>query len=160
MPEYTTLEVSSLPDAPSPTDGKKEIDEAVGATAFGLNLYTAAPGQQASMGYHHHPDHEELFYVLDGELTFETPDGEFAVGAGEVFFVPPGAPQKGRATSDTPARFLAVGAPKAEDHATIVEHCPDCGTETERDLAMEDGVAVVSCADCGTVTDRFTAGPD
>jgi uncharacterized cupin superfamily protein len=160
MTEYVKLDAAALPDAPSPTSGKKEIDEAVGASEFGFNLYLAEPGQQLSMGYHHHPDHEELFYVLDGEVTFETPDGGFAVGAGEVFFVPPGAPQKGRATSDTPARFLAIGAPKAQDHAVIVEYCPDCETETERDLEMADGAVVVSCADCGAVTGRFTAGAD
>lgn len=160
MTEYVKLDAEALPDAPSPTSGKKEIDEAVGASEFGFNLYLAEPGQQLSMGYHHHPDHEELFYVLDGELTFETPDGEFTVETGEVFFVPPGARQKGRATGDTPARFLAVGAPKAEDHAVIVEHCPTCDAETQREIAMEDGVVVLSCASCETVTGRFEAGPD
>jgi len=164
MTKYVKLEVDSLSDAPSPTSGKKEIDEAVGAEAFGLNHYLARPGEQVSMGYHRHPAHEELFYVLEGELTFETPDGEFVVGAGEVFFVPPDAPQKGHASGEEPARFLAIGAPKAEDHATIVEPCPDCGTDTERDLSMEETeegqVVVVACSDCGTVTDRFRAGSE
>jgi uncharacterized cupin superfamily protein len=164
MTGYRKVDAESLPDAPSPTSHKKEIDEAVGAEAFGLNLYLAEPGEQLSMGRHHHPDHEELFYVLKGRLEFETADGTFTVEASEVFFVPPGDPQKGHARGDTTARFLAVGAPKAEDHAVIVEYCESCATETEQDLSMEtEGerqVVIIACGDCGTVTDEFGAGPD
>jgi uncharacterized cupin superfamily protein len=164
MTGYRKVEAESLPDAPSPTSHKKEIDEAVGAEAFGLNLYLAEPGQQLSMGRHHHPAHEELFYVLDGRLEFEMEDGTVTVESGEAFFVPPGTPQKGHARGDRTARFLAVGAPKAEDHAVIVEHCETCGTETEQDLSMdtegERRVVIVACGDCGTVTDEFGAGPD
>jgi quercetin dioxygenase-like cupin family protein len=164
MTEYCKVDVKSLPDAPSPTSHKKEVDEALGAEAFGLNLYLAEPGQQLAMGRHHHPAHEELFYVLDGELEFETADGTFTVEAGEAFFVPPGAPQKGHASGDSTARFLAVGAPKSEDHAVIMEYCEPCGTETEQELSMDteddQGVVIVTCSDCGTVTDEFSAGPE
>jgi len=58
MPEYEHVTVEDLPDAPSPTRHKREIDEAVGATEFGFNVYVADPGEQLPWGYHHHPDHE------------------------------------------------------------------------------------------------------
>lgn len=164
MPDYRHVRVEDLPDAPSPTDRKKELDEAVGATAFGFNVYEAAPGQQLPWGRHHHPDHEELLYVVGGEVRFETPDGEFRVGEGEAFFVPEGAPQKGVAAGDGPARVIAAGAPKAEDHAVVREECPDCGEETGRDYeTLDEGggtVVVLSCAECGSETLRFGQGPD
>lgn len=160
---YRKVDPEELPDAPSPTTHKKELDEAVGATAFGCNLYEAEPGQQISMGYHYHPDHEELMYVVEGELRFETPDGEFEVSAGEAFFVPMGAEQKGYATGDRAARFLAIGAPKAEDHAVIREPCEACGETTEREFGTEtDGerrTVVLTCSECGTECERFVAGP-
>ena len=39
--DYPTVAVDDLPDAPNPTRRKKEVDEAVGATAFGFNVYVA-----------------------------------------------------------------------------------------------------------------------
>jgi mannose-6-phosphate isomerase-like protein (cupin superfamily) len=163
MPEYPRVQVAELPDAPNPTRHKKEVDEAVGASAFGFNHYTADPGQGLPWGYHAHPDHEELLYVLAGELAIETPDGEFRVGADEAVFVPPGAPQHARAVGDEPAEVIAVGAPKAADGAVISEPCPGCGEPTDRtheEREVDDEpVYVLSCAACGAETDRLRAGP-
>lgn len=161
--DYQKVDPDELPDAPSPTTRKKEIDEAVGATTFGCNLYEAEPGQQISMGYHYHPDHEELMYVIQGDLRFETPDGDYEVSAGEAFFVPMGAEQKGYARGDETARFLAIGAPKAEDHAVVREPCEVCGETTEREFDMEtDGerqTVVLYCTECETECERFAAVP-
>lgn len=161
--DYQKVDPAELADAPSPTTRKKEIDEAVGATTFGCNLYEAEPGQQISMGYHYHPDHEELIYVIGGTLRFETPDGDYEVSAGEAFFVPMGAEQKGFATGDETARFLAIGAPKAEDHAIVREPCEVCGETTEREFdtetAGERRTVILYCTECGTECERFAAGP-
>lgn len=159
MADYEHVTVADLPDAPNPTTHKKEVDEAVGATAVGFNVYTADPGDRLPWGMHYHPDHEEIFYVVDGTVRFETPDGEFAVESGEAFFVPPGAPQRAVAAGDGPAEVIAVGAPKDSDGAVIDEECPDCGESTDRDFeaVTEDGeqVYVLYCADCGAETDRL-----
>jgi mannose-6-phosphate isomerase-like protein (cupin superfamily) len=40
---------------------------------------------------HQHPDSDEFFLVLDGELTIELDDGEVRLGPGEAFVVPAGA---------------------------------------------------------------------
>lgn len=161
--DYQKIDPDELADAPSPTTRKKEIDEAVGATMFGCNLYEAEPGQQISMGYHYHPDQEELIYVMEGALRFETSDGDYRVSAGEAFFVPMGAEQKEHAFGDVTARFLAIGAPKAEDHAVIREPCEACGETTEREFGTEtDGerrTVVLYCTECGTECERFGAGP-
>lgn len=164
MPDYAHVTVDDLPDAPSPTRHKKEVDEAVGATAFGFNRYTADPGEQLPWGRHHHPDHEEVLYVLSGTVRVDTPDGEFRVGSGEAFFVPAGAPQKAVAAGDEPAEVIAVGAPKETDRAVIREACPECGEVTGREYEYteEDGrtVVVLTCGECNAETLRFGAGPD
>ena len=159
MADEEIVTVAELPDAPNPTRHKKEIDEAVGATAFGCNLYVADPGQRLPWGYHQHPDHEELFYVLAGRLVVETADGDRDLAAGEAMFVPPGVPTCARAVGDEPARVMAVGAPKESDGAVVNEPCPSCGESTDRDSESRDGAFLLFCADCGTQTDRLTAGP-
>ena len=159
MPEYTKVTVDDLPDAPNPTRHKKEVDEAVGATEFGFNVYTVDPGEQVPWGYHRHPDHEELFYVIEGELVVETADGDLTVDAGEALFVGPDSPNKARAVGDSPARVIAVGAPKDSDGAVIAEECPACGAETDRTYDRDGDDYVLSCADCGEVVDVLTPGP-
>lgn len=160
MPDYRTVTVDDLPDAPNPTRHKKEVDEAVGAGAFGFNVYVADPGELVPWGRHRHPDHEELFYVIEGEVVVETPNGEFSVSAGEAFFVPADAPNKARAVGESPARFIAVGAPKSVDGSIIEERCPSCGEVTRWEHAREDETVVLTCGSCGAETRRFGPGPD
>lgn len=152
---YRTVALDDLPNAPAPAREKKEVDEAVGATAFGMNVYVADPGEELPWGYHEHPSHEEVFLVLAGELAVDTPDGEYRVEADEVFFVPPGHRNRARAVGNAPCRVVAVGAPKDEDEAIIREECPDCGTETRREYERDGEDIVLRCADCGTETKRF-----
>jgi quercetin dioxygenase-like cupin family protein len=160
MGDYSKVTVSSLPDAPNPTRHKREVDEAVGATEFGFNVYVAEPGEQLPWGYHRHPDHEELLYVLEGELAVETEEETVAVGTGEAFFIPPETPNEARAVGDTPARVVAVGAPKESDGAVIAEECPACGAESDRTYREEGDAYVLSCVACGETVKRLTPGPE
>lgn len=156
---FVHLAVADAPDAPSATDHKFEVDEGVGTTTFGYNLYVADAGQRLPWGRHEHPDHEELFHVLEGAITVETSGGDYRVDAGEALFVPPGHPQRAVAASDG-TRVVAVGAPKETDGAVIREPCPACGEATDRDHEVRDGgdTYVLYCAGCGAETDRLTSG--
>lgn len=169
--------VGELPDGLSPARSKKEIDEAVGATAFGCNRYEADAGEALPWGRHYHPDHEELFYVIAGELAVETPGGTVRIGADEALFVPPGCRNLARAVADG-TRVLAVGAPKGNDRAVIEEECPACGERTggeavrvgeadgTRETGEETGEATtggdggptyaVRCVECGTEFRRIS----
>ncbi|GGL58656.1 cupin domain-containing protein [Halocalculus aciditolerans] len=159
MAGYEKVDVWSLPNAPNPTTAKREVDEAVGASAFGFNVYEAAPGERVPWGRHRHPDHEELFFVLSGSLTVATPDGEYAVEEGEAFFVPADALNEAFVDESEQAacRFVAVGAPKDRDDAIIEEECPHCGAVTDRESERADETYVLRCAACGAETDRFSA---
>ncbi|RAW45917.1 cupin [Halorubrum sp. 48-1-W] len=159
MTDITKVAVEDLPDAPNPTRHKKEVDEAVGATEFGFNYYVADPGERLPWGGHRHPDHEELFYVLDGTIEVETSAGVLPVSAGEAAFVPPDTTNLARATGEGPARVIAVGAPKDSDGAIIEEPCPACGAESDRTYAVDGDDYVLSCSACGTAVDRLTPGP-
>jgi mannose-6-phosphate isomerase-like protein (cupin superfamily) len=41
--------------------------------------------------WHHHPESDESFYCLDGELIVEFADGEIALHPGELLTVPAGS---------------------------------------------------------------------
>ena len=87
---------------------------------LGMRVYEAAPGEQLPLSYHYHDEQVEAFYVLEGTLHVQTPEGEFEVGADEVLIVEPGNPQRAFNPADTDAtvRALAVGAPSADDAHT------------------------------------------
>jgi quercetin dioxygenase-like cupin family protein len=161
--DYRHVDVEELPDVPNPTRHKKQVDEEVGAETFGFNVYTAEPGEQLPWGFHRHPDHEELFYVVDGRVAFETGEERYEVSEGEAFFVPRDAPNRGVATGEAPATVVAVGAPKATDDAVVEEPCPECGERTDRDheVVERDGSTAyrLHCASCGAALEVLTAGP-
>ena len=84
---------------------------------LGLRVYEADPGQQLPLSYHYHDEQVEAFYVLEGTLHVETPEGEVTVAADEAFVVEPGNPHRAHnpADAETAVRVLAVGAPSADD---------------------------------------------
>jgi mannose-6-phosphate isomerase-like protein (cupin superfamily) len=84
---------------------------------LGMRVYVAEPGQQFPLGYHYHDEQVEAFYVLEGTLHVETPEGEFEIGADEAFVVEPGSPQRAfnPEGADSSVRAIAVGAPTVDD---------------------------------------------
>jgi len=99
----------------------RSISAAVGLdyrdAPLGLRVYEAAPGQQLPLAYHYHDEQVEAFYVLEGRLHLETPEGEFVVEADEVFVAEPGSPHRAHNPADAEAnvRVLALGAPSVDD---------------------------------------------
>ena len=87
---------------------------------IGMRVYDLAPGEQSGLRYHYHDEQVEVFYVLEGTLHVETPDGEIVVEREQVLFVDPGSPQRAYnpADADAETRVLAIGAPSADDAHT------------------------------------------
>ena len=89
-------------------------------SALGLRVYELAPGEMSGLAYHTHDEQVEVFYVLDGSLHVETPDGEIVVEADQALFVDPGSPQRAYNPDDAESavRVLAIGAPSVDDAHT------------------------------------------
>lgn len=49
---------------------------------------------QGDFIWHHHPDTDELFMVIEGELRIDFRDGQVQLSAGEMFVVPKGVEHK------------------------------------------------------------------
>jgi uncharacterized cupin superfamily protein len=152
------MEKISIDDVePHALDGdtdRRGLADPLGATDVAVNRYALEPGENFSSGLHAHLDQEEIFYVIDGEATFETapaPDAEtetLTVESGEVVRFAPGEYQQGRNESGDRLVALALGAPKESTDARVAQPCPSCDSPALALGASEDGM-VFECPDCG-----------
>lgn len=115
--EYQVLDPETIDPTPDRPCIHRAISSAAGLSAVAINEYEVEPGEQLPLAYHYHDEQEEVFYVLDGRLAVETPEGEFTVEADECFVAGPDSPHRayspGSATD--PVRVLAIGAPPVDD---------------------------------------------
>ena len=113
-----------------------------------INHYELGPGDRFSGGMHAHLDQEELFVVIDGTATFETPDETVTVGAGEAIRFAPGEYQTGFNDGDEPVEALALGAPRDSEEIRVPETCTACGSEGMAIEPSDEGPRLV-CPECG-----------
>jgi mannose-6-phosphate isomerase-like protein (cupin superfamily) len=69
--------------------------------------------------WHDHPDTDDFFMVLSGELVIDLPDGSVTLTPSEVFVVPKGVQHRPRATVETHLLLIEpAGTPNTGDPAT------------------------------------------
>jgi len=81
---------------------------------FNLAVVTVKP-RRSGPGAHVHPDEDDAFYVLEGELVFIVEGDEIVAGPGTFLFVPPGVEHDFVNRMDEVARFLNIHAPAGFD---------------------------------------------
>jgi mannose-6-phosphate isomerase-like protein (cupin superfamily) len=64
---------------------------------------------------HVHKEEDDAFFIIEGELTFELPDGEVSAPPGTFVLVPPGVEHGFRNDRDTPVRKFNIHAPAGFD---------------------------------------------
>lgn len=71
--------------------------------------------------WHAHPDTDDFFYVLQGDLTIELRDGEIRLGPGDLYVVPKGVEHRPVAHGEVHVLLIeAAGTPNTGDAATAV----------------------------------------
>ena len=70
-------------DAPCRARERKKLGDAAGLTQFGINLLRLPPGAWSSQR-HWHSHSDEFVYVLAGEVTLVTNEGEEVLRAGDA----------------------------------------------------------------------------
>jgi uncharacterized cupin superfamily protein len=114
---YHVVDPDSLdPFSDRPVDARS-VSDAADLKNVGLRRYDAEPGQQLPLAYHYHDQQEEAFFVVEGTLHVETPDGEFVVDASEVFVAESSSPHRAFNPADATesVRVIAIGAPSVDD---------------------------------------------
>ena len=79
-----------------------------------LAFTTLEPGHTPNP--HSHP-HEQIVYVLSGELRFVVGDDEAIVGPGDMLVVPPGVEHYAETIGTEPAVDLSVFSPRRDEYA-------------------------------------------
>lgn len=135
----------------------RPLTDAVKATNVALNYYELAPGDSFAYGYHMHENQEEVFAVHEGEVTFETEDGDVCVEADEIIRFAPGEYQQGVNTGDKRVVALAIGAPQETGQSEILRECESCDERTRNTIEQIDQGAskITKCLECGSETARF-----
>jgi quercetin dioxygenase-like cupin family protein len=151
------VSLEEVEDRMGPADVKRPVSRALEATDLALNYYELAPGDSLGFGYHRHPDQEEVFYVIEGTVTFETEEGDVEVTEQEAVRFAPGEWQLGTNESDERVRVLGLGAPKDASETEMLRECPDCETQTENAIELTDDrdALLTKCLECGAETGRF-----
>lgn len=152
-----------------PATVKRPLGEALGTEDVAINYYELEPGESFAFGYHAHERQEEVFYVLEGEATFETGEPHTDPGAaggtvrviagpGELVRFAPGEWQQGYNDGDERVVAVAIGAPADAGDTTILRKCRECGERTEQKIepSKEKDALLTVCVHCGKVTGQFT----
>jgi mannose-6-phosphate isomerase-like protein (cupin superfamily) len=86
------------------------VSDAVGATLMEIHTTTLGPGGVADL--HSHPESEEVFLILSGELVFFDESGqEFPARSGMAVFVPVGGKHGTINRSNKDVRLIAIQVP-------------------------------------------------
>lgn len=134
---------------------RRYVSDALATEHLAIVYYELEPGERFSGGLHTHHDQEEVFYILEGTVTFEyTMDRETVVlGADEAIRFAPGEFQCGRNCSEERVIAIALGAPVPASSAGATEwltRCDVCEAETLHGIRSHDGGIIVSyCTECG-----------
>ncbi len=105
-------------DTPCRARERRKLGDAAGLTQFGVNLLTLPPGAWSAQR-HWHTASDEFIYVLEGEVTLVTDNGEETLAAGDAAGFKAGE-ETGHCLqnrTDTPAQVLEIGTRTSTDTA-------------------------------------------
>jgi uncharacterized cupin superfamily protein len=90
---------------------KRALGDQLDLTQFGVNLVTLTPGAWSSQR-HWHKNEDEFIYILEGEVTLVTDDGERILGPGMAAGFPAGKTDGHHLINrtDCAALYLEVGS--------------------------------------------------
>lgn len=97
---------------------KRKLGDLVGISQFGVNLVTLEPGAWSSQR-HWHEKEDEFVYIIAGEATLVTDDGEHKLGPGMFAGFPAGEPNAHRLAnnSQAPVIYLEIGTRSPDERA-------------------------------------------
>ena len=146
-----TLEARTTTIYPAPHDAvtrgrsKRSLTKALGLTQFGVNVTELAPGAASALR-HWHSHEDEFIFVLEGEPTLVTSDGEQVLRPGQCAGFAAGVPDGHQLVNRTPSlvRVIEVGSrdERDEGHYPDVDlHCAP-GRYTKAVFTKKDGSAL------------------
>jgi uncharacterized cupin superfamily protein len=126
---YSIMRASEAPDY---TQGKASpflgYGRPMGSEQIALNIRALAPGAanvppggDATKG-HSHVNIEEIYLVLDGELTMKVGDDEVTLGPRDAILMAAGTPRAARNDTDAETTFAMISVKVADQSTETVTH--------------------------------------
>jgi mannose-6-phosphate isomerase-like protein (cupin superfamily) len=97
------------------------VDGRASRGAYSLIEYSHVPGAAGPPAHVHH-QHEEAFYVLEGELTLQVGQVSVVVPAGQTAVVPRGSVHRPSNPSRVSVRFLLMSSPPMDEFFVALGH--------------------------------------
>jgi uncharacterized cupin superfamily protein len=143
-----TIEARTTTIYPAPHDAitrgraKRSLTQTLGLTQFGVNVTELAPGAASALR-HWHSHEDEFVFVLEGEATLVTGDGEQVLGPGQCAAFPAGVPDGHQIVNRSAqlVRIIEVGTRDARDEANYPDVDLRCapGRYTKAVFTKKDG---------------------
>ena len=108
-----TLE--TLKETPVRPGVARKVFSGDGAT---LAWTTLEPGHQPNP--HSHP-HEQIVYIVSGQVRFVVGDEEALIGPGDMLVVPPNVEHWAETVGDEPVVDLSIFSPRRDEYAAEAE---------------------------------------
>ena len=108
----TSIDWNTMPWEPVREGVERKVFSGEGAT---LALHRLAPGHEPRP--HSHP-HEQIVYILAGQIDFHIGDEVTRLSAGGLLVVPPNARHWGEVVGDEPVLNLDVFTPSRAEYVT------------------------------------------
>lgn len=130
--------------------GMKHVYKATAAQTGGtLSVFETEVPSGCGAPLHRHERDSELFYVLEGELTFVSGAGQRVCRAGDSVYLAAGSEHAFRNAAATPARALVVVSPgrEAEGFFGAVDRAQrerEMSVEVMREIAAGFGITIVA----------------
>lgn len=140
-------------------DEWRPVDGDLDAENLSLSYYELEPDDEFLFGgIYRYETREEVFYVQDGTVTFETGDGDVEAEAGEVVRFAPNEWKGGTNTGTDRAVLLHMGAPQERGERSYLRECPECGERTPQDFELTEArdYFIAYCGECETEIVRYT----
>jgi mannose-6-phosphate isomerase-like protein (cupin superfamily) len=102
--------------------GDLVVGEHTEAVHTGIRIAEIEPGGTVDTHLH---SFEESFYVVEGDLVVDRPDGSFATSTGDYGLIPVGVPHAFRNVSATPVRFIEVKTPTPRERLGFDTYFPE-----------------------------------
>ena len=129
MSEYTVMRAAEAPDYTGDAPGAfLGYARPMGSEQLGVNLRVLAPGtahvppgEDAALG-HSHRTIEEVYFVVDGDVTVKLGDDVLTLGPRDAVRIPAQTPRAVRNDSDAEAAFLMISQRVEDIRAESVRH--------------------------------------
>ncbi len=102
---------------------KRAMTEKLGLSQFGVNITTLEPGARSALR-HSHAREDEFVYILSGELTLITDEGEHQLRASMAAGFPCGEGNGHHLVNNgtAPATYLEIGTRSSDDDVDYPDH--------------------------------------